>query len=749
MPSLPHPVLLSLMSAERGTTYHLSSWDELLQHKTAETNRRGPYHRTYDSVRVQANSRLMLSPPAPEMDRAARKVYKETVRAQVYLDAKRKHESHATTSTSMVTIVPFNNANNTHVTSTPSAASTAVTTVISTAEGAAPLAPTTFRQRCKQLLGLLWWDNVNESLLPRADARRQLCRWVLSLVELKGMGSPDVPDFAMTLLLYWCQHTINHDVSHTAALTREQLQQNGQLIRRVLGVTGRSLYVPPFVQPNMYQIAGKFADHGAAVFGLIWLFRDHWPISKMPSCASLAEVELNTLTRYVIPLVTSCVEKRASEREWLHELCRLTLRLSPQHLEYAGTFLDDQGQTIHMRDTAFVRQLERHVYAHVEDEPAQWSLLKYIDQRELYYAHVQTKLQQQEELRFELARHQAVAMVKTKEERQWLQDGRAALQNYLAHPTLREYVVEATVGPELRLLSQHNNYQDFCKRVAHDDGARASEEEEDEDVTSFKRRIKRLPRHERTLERQHRQIRKSHMSPAHIKEFFRQEREQLRHARRTRRADDQCRRRRPVVIAARLAEVNDVWKSEPSTPPMVPPSPRDFDRDDADDRYEFDLHLEAQYDEYTAQQEAKERGKTMAQLYEADPREYYFSLWQCHAVNPKWDCRQPPPPYDDETTASTAWSRFRQSQVKTRQEEDAEHDDYCDRNGVGTAFPGSSDNDVEQSKEVGETQADKRECRELLPGSKTAPWTLRSMDGLLECVVYGTNDEDEEDAGRA
>ena len=492
----------SAMSAERNTTYHLSSCSELLQHKKAETDRRGPYHRTYDSVRVQANNRLMLSPPAPEMDRAARKVYKETVRAQVYLDAKRKHESHATTSTSMVTIVPFNGANNNHVTSTPSAASTAVTTVISTADVAAPLAPTTFRKRCQQLLGLLWWDNVDESLLPRADARRQLCRWVLSLVELKGMGSPDIPDFTMTLLLYWCQHTINHGVSHTAALTREQLQQNGQLIHRLLGVTGRSLYVPQFVQLNIYQIAGKFSDHGAAVFGLIWLFRDHWPMSKAPSCASLAEVELNTLTRYVMPLVMSCVKKRASEREWLHELCRLSLRLSPQHLEYAGTFLDDQGQTIHMRDTAFVRQLERHVYAHVKDEPAQWSLLKYIDQRELYYAHVQTKLQQQEELRFELARHQAIQKTNANDERQWLQDARAVLQEYLTHPTLREYVEENTAGPELRLLSHYNNYQDFCKRVAHGNGALASEEEEEEDVTSFKRRIKRLPRQERTLERQ-------------------------------------------------------------------------------------------------------------------------------------------------------------------------------------------------------------------------------------------------------
>ena len=515
----------SAMSAERNTTYHLSSWSELLQHKKDETDCKGPYHCTFESVRVQANSQFPSS-LHPEMDRTARKRNMEQVwRPRVYLEAKRKHESQASTSTSMVTIVSISNADNINnsVAFTPSASLTAVTpAVCATVVGAATSTRTTFRQRCKQLLGLLWWDNMDESLLPRADARRQLCRWVLRLVELQGMGSPEVPDFAMTLLLYWCQHTINHDVSHTAALTREQLQQNGQLIHRVLGVTGRSLYVPPFVQLNMYQIAGKFGDHGAAVFGLIWLFRDHWPMSKAPSCASLAEVGLNTLTRYVMPLVTSCVEKRASEREWLHELCRLSLRLSPQHLEYAGTFLDDQGQTIHMRDTGFVRELERHVYAHVKDEPAQWSLLKYIDQRELYYAHVQTKLQQQEELRFELARHQAVAMVKTKEERQWLQDGRAALQNYLAHPTLREYVVEATVGPELRLLSQHNNYQDFCKRVAHDDGARASEEEEDEDVTSFKRRIKRLPRHERTLERQHRQIRKSRMSPAHIKEFFRQ-----------------------------------------------------------------------------------------------------------------------------------------------------------------------------------------------------------------------------------
>ena len=215
--------------------------------------------------------------------------------------------------------------------------------------------------------------------------------------------------------------------------------------------------------------------------------------------------------------------------------------------------------------------------------------------------------------------------------------------------------------------------------------------------------------------RQHRQIRKSRMSPAHIKEFFRREKQQLRHARRTRRTVDRCRRRRPVVVAARLAEVNDVWKSEPSTLPMVPPSPRELDRDDADDRYEYDMHLETQYDEYRAQQEEKERGKTMAQLYEADPREYYFSLWQCHAVNPKWDCRQLPLAHDDETTASTAWSLFRQSQATTRKEEDAEHDDYCDRNGVGTAFPGSSDNDVDQSKEVGETQAVTCELRDYCP----------------------------------
>ena len=132
-----------------------------------------------------------------------------------------------------------------------------------------------------------------------------------------------------------------------------------------------------------------------------------------------------------------------------------------------------------------------------------------------------------------------------------------------------------------------------------------------------------------------------------------------------------------------------------------------------------------------------------------DPREYYFSLWQCHAVNPKWDCRQFPLAHDDETTASTAWSLFRQSQATTRKEEDAEHDDYCDRNGVGTASPGSSDNDVDQSKEVGETQAVTCELRELLPGSKTAPWTLQSRDGLFECVVHDTKDEDEEDAGRA
>ena len=335
----------SAMFAERNTTYHLSSWSELLQHKKDETDCKGPYHCTFESVRVQANSQFPSS-LHPVMDRTARKRNMEQVwRPQVYLEAKRKHESHATTSTSMVTIVPFSGANNDHVTSTPPASSTAVTTVISTAIDAAPLAPTTFRKRCQQLLGLLWWDNGDESLLPRADARRQLCRWVLRLVELEGMGSPAVPDFAMTLLLYWCQHTINHGVNSAAALTREQLRHNGELIHRALGVTGRSLYVPPFVQPNMYQIAGKFSD-GAAVFGLIWLFRDHWPMSKAPSCASLAEVELNTLTRFVMPLVMSCVEKRASEHEWLHELCRLTLRLSPQHLEYAGTFLTDQGQTI-------------------------------------------------------------------------------------------------------------------------------------------------------------------------------------------------------------------------------------------------------------------------------------------------------------------------------------------------------------------------------------------------------------------
>ena len=365
------------MSAERSTTYHLDSWDALVAQRDAEADPKGPYHRTYDSVRVQANKLFRALPLEEDGDGRKRKL--NELRAQVYMNNKKDKESGASKGRSMAAIVSTNDD-----------ASTTQITVVNdpptpTAEVGVRPTRLTFRARCEQLLGLLWWDNMDETLLPRADARRELCQSILHIVELGGMGSPNEPDYAMTLLLYWCQQSINHQVSPTAALSREQLRHNCELIYRALSVTGRSVYIPPFLQPHTYKMVGNFSEHGTAVFGLIWLFRDHWPMSKVPSCGSMADPQLHTLTRYVIPLVTSCIERRATEQEWLLELCRLCVRLSPQHLEHAGVFHTDEGTMLAIRDTTFGKQLEAHVYEHVRDEAAQYSLFKYIDQQEQYH----------------------------------------------------------------------------------------------------------------------------------------------------------------------------------------------------------------------------------------------------------------------------------------------------------------------------------------------------------------------------
>jgi hypothetical protein len=51
------------MSAERSTTYHLDSWEALVAKRLAETDLKGAYHHTYDSVRVQANNLFRALPP--------------------------------------------------------------------------------------------------------------------------------------------------------------------------------------------------------------------------------------------------------------------------------------------------------------------------------------------------------------------------------------------------------------------------------------------------------------------------------------------------------------------------------------------------------------------------------------------------------------------------------------------------------------------------------------------------------------
>ena len=497
------------MSAERSTTYHLDSWEALLTERDVEADPKGPYHRTYDSVRVQANKRLGALPL--EEDRAAKKRRLDELRAEVYMNNKHDRESGASKSRSMAAIVPRNNNND---------ASTMLIEVVD--NHLVPLAEAdvrpprfTFPQRCEWLLGLLWWDKVDETLLPRADARRELCRSILHIVELGGMGSSNEPDYAMTLLLYWCHQTINHQVSPASALTREQLRHNCELIYRALSVTGRSVYRPPFLQPHLYKIVGKFSEQGAAVFGLLWLFRDHWPMSSVPSCASMADPQLHTLTSYVIPLVTSCIERCATEQEWLLELCRLCVRLSPQHLEHAGIFHTDEGTMLEMRDTAFVKQLEAHVYEHVKAEAAQYSLFKYIDQQGRYLAHVQRKLQHQADLRCAIAGYTAHQMANENEDRQWLQQCTQTLHSLLVYPTLRRRAAEIVAGPELKLLSRYNAPPSAFKNRGVPTASSARW-----DKGSLQLHLGQFPRQFRAVERQHWNICRDHAFTAEDQDHF-------------------------------------------------------------------------------------------------------------------------------------------------------------------------------------------------------------------------------------
>ena len=697
------------MSAERGTTYHLDSWDELVKQKKAEADAKGPYHRTYDSVRVQANKLLRTMPP--EEDRAARERRLDELRAEVYMNNKKDKECGASKSRSMAVMVPGNkHSHRSHLhddvdDNDDNASSTALIEAIDheapavAANVGARSAQLPFRERCEQLLGLLWWDKMDDTLMPRADARRELCQSMLHIVGLGGMGSPSEPGYAMTLLLYWCQQTINHQVGPITALSREQLRHNCELIYRALGVTGRSVYVPPFLQPHTYQIVGRFSEHGAAVFGLIWLFRDYWPMSRVPKCGSMADAQLHTLTKYVMPLVTSCVERRATEQEWLRELCRLSVRLSPQHLEHAGTFHTDEGFLLDLRDTAFGRQLEAHVYAHVKDDAAQYSLFKYLDQHERYLAHVQRKLQQQAELRLAAARQARQQVVDEDEDRQWLHDSTESLRRQLAHPALRRLARQLVAGPELKLLGRYDappgsfkdRYTPPAPAEQPDDGP---------------------------PKRQHWRIRRDHTFTAEDVQHLQRERQQQRQLRKKRRAKKKRQLRQREGVAACWADVNDVWRDEPPTPT----------RSDRGEEEEDARHFDFDSDSVEA----------LAPL-DPDQRDYYHALWRRHVVHPTSDHRRSPLPLPllADAAAPTGWTAFRQFVAQLDEQESCQLECHL-RNGVQPVSPCVSDADVDQSKQrdprllaaacVGERKAP-------LPTSSIAPWTLRSTEGFFECAL--------------
>ena len=709
------------MSAERGTTYHLDSWEALVAEKKKEKDPKGPYHLTYDSVRVQANK--LYRTMSPEEDRAAQKRKLNELRAELYMNNKKDKESGASRSRSMATIVSSNNNNN--YTNNNKTTTTLIEVVDNALVPATEVGvqPTrlTFRERCDQLLGMLWWDKVDETLLPRADDRRELCRSMLRIVERGGMGSPSEPGYAMTLLLYWCQQTINHQVGPIIALSREQLRHNCELIYRALGVTGRSVYVPPFLQPHTYQILGKFSEQGAAVFGLIWLFRDHWPMSRVPSCGSMADVQLHTLTKYVMPLVTSCVERRATEQEWLLELCRLSVRLSPQHLEYAGTFHTDEGDVIGIRDTAFGRQLEAHVYAHVTNEKARYGLFKYIDEQALYLAHVQSKLQQQAELRSVVAEQTAQRIVDEHENRQWLHDSMESLRRQLANPTLRKRAREMVAGLDLKLLGRYNAPPDSFKKRGVPSGS--SEQWSKGSLTLY---LGGFPQEDRSVRKQHWNILRDHAFTTEDQQCFRLERRQQRQLRRRLRIKNGQRLRQRQDIADRWAEVNDVWQLEPSTPPFIPSKPHEYDEDeecsDDFDVWRYCVNTDDEVDE-----------KSSSRSLYPDQRFYHQALWQRHVVNPVSDHRLSPPPHAE--TTPTLWTTFRDNVVQLNKQENSLLEYYL-RNEVQSAPPCSSDEDVDNSKEPSERLPEVGELEAPMPTSSIAPWTLRSTAGLLECVLH-------------
>jgi hypothetical protein len=275
--------------------------------------------------------------------------------------------------------------------------------------------------------------------------------------------------------------------------------------------------------------------------------------------------------------VTSCIARRATEQEWLLELCRLCVRLSPQHLEHAGTFHTDEGTMLDIRDTAFVKQLEAHVYEHVKDETAQYSLLKYIDQQWRYLAHVQSKLQQQAELRSAIAQQTAQQMVSENDNRKWLQDSTQSLRRDLAYPMLRRRVAELVAGPELKLLSRYNAPSSFNKR-----GVPAASSGR-WDKGSLKLHLGQFSREYCTVERQHWNICRDHAFTAEDQQYFRQERRRQRQLRKKLRAKKKLQVRQRENIVACWADVNDIWKSEPTTPPRSPATNHERDGEDAYD----------------------------------------------------------------------------------------------------------------------------------------------------------------------
>jgi len=673
------------MSAELGTTYHLDSWEALVAEKKKEKDLKGPYHLTYDSVRVQANNRYKTMPR--EADRAAKKRKLNELRAELYMNNKKDKESGASRSRSMAAIVSNNNDCTNNNTTTTTMIEVVDDALVPVSEVGVQLTRLTFRDRCEQLLGLLWWDKVDETLLPRADARRKLCRSMLRIVELGGMGSPNEPGYAMTLLLYWCQQTINHQVGPNTALSRDQLRHNCDLIYRALSVTGRSVYVPTFLQPNTYKIVGKFSEHGTAVFGLIWLFRDHWAMSKVPSCGSMADAALHTLTRHVIPLVTSCVKRCATEQEWLLELCRLSVRLSPQHLEYAGTFHTDDGNSIDIRDTEFGKQLQQHVYAHVKDEAVQYSLFKYIDQQGRYLAHVQRKLQQQAELQLAIAKLTSEHIVRENENREWAHDIDQWLRDELACPRLRRRARELVAGPELKLIGRYNVPPDSFRKRGVPLGA-----SEQWDKGSLKLYLGHFPPEERAVQKQHWRIRHDHAFTTEDQQYFRQERRRQRGLRKKLRAKKELQLRHRENVAARQTEADDVWRSEPSTPPYL--SFHSDERDEEDDSDGCVFGLETQEVNLDEMEE-----ECASAPLDPNHRFYYHRLWRRLVVHPMSDHRLIPLRTD---AAPAEWTTFRQH-IEQLHEKETSLVEYYEQNAVQPALACSSDEDVDESKDTGKS----------------------------------------------